>query len=135
MNLLQTSLKVTQKQSGFPKQALLLILWLHGPFSLTLASLLIAVHSFLSCAFILHRRVFISSSTSFSNLNYGLPVSRLPSGFETNTFLATRALSILMICPSHSNLLTKQALLKCYIHRLHKCVRQGFPTFFKWRHT
>jgi hypothetical protein len=41
----------------------------------TLASLLIAVHSFLSCAFILHRlipRAFISSSTSSSHLNFGL---------------------------------------------------------------
>jgi hypothetical protein len=36
---------------------LIFLLWLHGPFSLTLASLLIAVHSFLSCAFILHRLV------------------------------------------------------------------------------
>jgi uncharacterized membrane protein len=35
------------------EMAILLLLWLHGPFSLTLASLLIAVHSFLSCAFIM----------------------------------------------------------------------------------
>jgi hypothetical protein len=33
---------------------LLLLLWLHGPFSLALASLRIADHSFLSCALILH---------------------------------------------------------------------------------
>jgi hypothetical protein len=59
---------------------LLLLLWLHGPFSLTLASLLIAVHLFLSYAFILHRlipRAFISSSTSSSHLNFCLPGVKL----------------------------------------------------------
>jgi hypothetical protein len=38
----------------FCKILLLLLLWLHGPFSLALASLRIADHSFLSCALILH---------------------------------------------------------------------------------
>jgi hypothetical protein len=52
-----------------------LLPWLHGPFSLALASLTIADHSFLSCALILRLlipRAFVSASTSSSHLRLGL---------------------------------------------------------------
>jgi hypothetical protein len=61
---------------------LLLLVCLHGPFSLALASLRIANHSFLSCALILHRfipRAFISASTSSNHLSLGL---QFPFHFE-----------------------------------------------------
>jgi hypothetical protein len=51
---------------------LLLLLWLHGPFSLALASLRIADHSFLSCALIRHLFTFTKFSMKRTSLKTSL---------------------------------------------------------------
>jgi hypothetical protein len=77
---------VFQQYTAYYHNLLLLLVWLHGPFSSALSSLRITDHSFLSCALILHLltpRAFISASPSSS-----------PSQSRSSTFTSSFWFSI-----------------------------------------